>query len=141
MATASYIPPNRAPHSVRALGSKVLQLGPSKVRREHLLWLRLARARIATPVCLSISRLQIWPARKGQELSPSPRETLQLNRTFLEAHGITVDTVLTQSASGIQVPRLPTLILIRSDGKILNSWEGQPRDSVQRSVLKALGES
>jgi len=82
-------------------------------------------------------------ARKtGTRIVAVSVETTLVNRAFLGSHGIAVDAVLLQSDSGVKVPHLPTLILVRGDGTIVNSWEGQPRDdATQRSVLKALGKS
>jgi len=80
--------------------------------------------------------------RAGARIVAVTAEPVQVNRAFLESHGIAVDAALSQSDSGIQVSHLPTLILVRSDGTVVNSWVGQIRDTaVQKSVLKSLGKS
>jgi hypothetical protein len=80
--------------------------------------------------------------RAGTRIVAVTAETPQVNHAFLESHGIAIDAILSQSDSGIQTSRIPTLILVQKDGTVVDSWIGQPRDTtVQRSVLKAVGKS
>lgn len=77
--------------------------------------------------------------KTGTRIVAITQEAPRVNRTFLESHGIAVESALSQSDSGLQVMHTPTLILLRRDGTIIDSWVGQPRDErAQQSIMKAL---
>jgi peroxiredoxin len=61
------------------------------------------------------------------------------NRKFLESNGITVDRVLSGAATGVRVKGVPSLILVRRDGVVIDSWAGQARgESSERMVLQVI---
>jgi hypothetical protein len=63
------------------------------------------------------------------------------NRRFLASNGIAVDAVVSGRASGVQVKGVPSLMLVRRDGSVIDSWSGQPRDkSYAHVVLAAINE-
>lgn len=66
-------------------------------------------------------------------------EDAKVNRTFLASHGIGVETVLSQPESGVQIPVVPSLILVKGDGTVIDSWSGRPTDaSYERLVIEAI---
>jgi hypothetical protein len=57
------------------------------------------------------------------------------------AVGISVDRALSQPESGVQVPQVPSLILVRRDGMVVDSWTGRADSAIEKSALKALGKN
>jgi len=65
-----------------------------------------------------------------------------LNKAFLASHGIEVEKALSQTESGVRVPQVPALILVRGDGTIIDSWLGRAtKTALQRAVIKVVGKS
>jgi thioredoxin-related protein len=60
------------------------------------------------------------------------------NRAFLASNGVFVDSVLTTEESGFRVPTVPSMILMRKDGSVIDSWTGLADSSLQQAALRAL---
>jgi peroxiredoxin len=77
--------------------------------------------------------------RRGIKVVAVTREDLAENRKFLESNGIAVDRVLSGAAAGVRVKGVPSLILVRRDGTVIDSWAGQPHgESSERKVLQLI---
>jgi thiol-disulfide isomerase/thioredoxin len=77
--------------------------------------------------------------RVGAQVVAVCGEAPDVNRAYLASNGISVDRALSQPDSGVQVPQVPSLILVGRDGTVVDSWTGQADSAIEKSALKALG--
>jgi hypothetical protein len=81
-------------------------------------------------------------ARKvGTRVVAVSGEAPAVNETYLTSHGIAVERVLSQVESGVVVPQVPSLILVRRDGTVVDSWTGRADEAVARSAMTALSKN
>jgi hypothetical protein len=78
-------------------------------------------------------------ARKvGTRVVAVSGEASEVNQAYLVSHGIVVERVLSQAESGVHVPQVPSLILVRGDGTVVDSWTGLADGAFERSAMKAV---
>jgi len=61
-----------------------------------------------------------------------------VNKAFLGSEGITVDSVISDVASKVEIRGTPSLILVDRDGKVSNRWTGKLSDAKENDVLAAI---
>ncbi len=66
------------------------------------------------------------------------REDPDVNKNYLAASGVAVDDVLFADDDGIRVAATPTLLLLRSDGSIVNSWVGKLTAAQEKEIWSSL---
>jgi len=64
-------------------------------------------------------------------------EKVDLNRDYLSRNGVTVDSVVSDVDAKVRVAATPTLILVGSDGTILQSWIGKLNPKQEKDVETA----
>jgi hypothetical protein len=78
--------------------------------------------------------------RRGTRALAVTFEDLAENQKFLESYGVKVEKVLSAAAVGVRVNGVPSLVLVRQDGVVIDSWVGQPEnESLERMVLRMVG--
>jgi hypothetical protein len=65
-------------------------------------------------------------------------ENLFVNRDYLRKNGVIADGYGSIADSGVLARATPTLILVRRDGTVLNSWTGQLSEKEEQSLLASL---
>lgn len=65
-------------------------------------------------------------------------EDPSVNRAYLLANAVQVESVASTANNGLKPVPTPTLILVGSDGKVINSWVGQLAAEREAEVLKAV---
>jgi len=83
-------------------------------------------------------RLTETARKAGARVVAVSAEDPAANRAFLLANGVQVDTVASLSESGLKQSPTPTLILIRGNGKVVNSWVGQLPSDREAEVIRAV---
>ncbi len=76
--------------------------------------------------------------KKGIRVVAVTGEAPAINQAYLASHGIATEKALSQPESGIQVPRVPSLILVRSNGTVIDAWTGMADNAFKQAALKAL---
>lgn len=61
------------------------------------------------------------------------------NRAYLASQGVQVDAALDIAATGVSVRGTPTLILVRRDGTVIQSWPGKLGSASEAAVLRLAG--
>ncbi len=61
------------------------------------------------------------------------------NGQYLASHGVVVDGVVEALANKITVSQTPTVIVVRSDGTVTNSWTGLLSSGGEDAILSTLG--
>jgi hypothetical protein len=74
--------------------------------------------------------------RAGTRIVAVTPEPPPINRAFLETNGVPVDASLSAQQSGVVVAQTPLLILVRSDGSIIDSWVGALDSANEARVLR-----
>jgi len=74
----------------------------------------------------------------GTKVIAVAAEPTAANQTFLNSNGITVDSSLSLTESGMSIPTVPSLILARGDGTVIESWTGLADAGFERSALGAV---
>jgi peroxiredoxin len=59
-------------------------------------------------------------------------------REYMEKHGLSIKAVSGVDFRAFKVPLIPSMVLIDSDGRILDSWVGQLTPASEKDVLEAL---
>lgn len=65
-------------------------------------------------------------------------EDLAPNKAFLKTNGISVDTVLSDVKSGIQIRGTPTLVIVDGGGKVIGTWAGKLSAEKEQDVMSAI---
>lgn len=60
------------------------------------------------------------------------------NREYLLANGVTVETVASVRKNSIRLRATPTLVLVRSDGKVMRVWNGLLNGASEEEVLQSV---
>jgi hypothetical protein len=76
--------------------------------------------------------------RSGVRLVGATSEEPSANETYLASNQILAKAIVSIEKSELRVSATPTLILVRSDGRVVNSWVGQLPEAQEREVLKAM---
>jgi len=63
------------------------------------------------------------------------------NEAFLRKNGVVVDRVISGGRNGLPAGGTPTLVLVRNDGSIVNSWRGKLNPEREEEVIQALSGS
>ena len=84
-------------------------------------------------------RLREVAQRAGTRMVAVTPEDPDTNRTYLDQNGVSVETVVSLTKNSIRVRLTPTLILLKSDGVVVNSWQGQLASNLEHDVLSAIG--
>lgn len=74
----------------------------------------------------------------GVQVLAATAESPEVNREYLHSHGVLPDDVASLEKTGLRAPRTPTLVLIRSDGTVENSWRGKLDEVGQKTVMAAV---
>ncbi|SRR5579884_2016189 len=97
------------------------------------------------PYCLASmpfhKRVADAARERGTKVIAVCAEAPAVNRAYLASHGIAVERVLSQMESGVLVPQVPTIILVKQDGTVIGSWTGLADGAFARSAIQALGKS
>lgn len=65
-------------------------------------------------------------------------EDVRANDSYLRSNGVIVDRVVSALANGLKPAGTPTLVLVRADGRVVNSWRGRLSPEREREVVRAL---
>jgi thioredoxin-related protein len=84
------------------------------------------------------SRLTSLAHGKGTRIVALTSEDTRINRSFLEAHGVTIDSVVALKDDKLKVFGTPTLILVGNDGTVLSSWVGKLAPEKESEVIGKL---
>jgi len=74
----------------------------------------------------------------GTRIVAVSAEDINVNREYLLSNSVPVELVASITKSGIVSAGTPTLLLVRSDGKVINSWRGRLDEPGERQVFGAL---
>jgi hypothetical protein len=74
----------------------------------------------------------------GVRIIGATGEDLNVNQVYLRSYQVSVDATLSTAQNQIHASATPTLILVRSDGQVVNSWVGQLQEAQENEVLKAI---
>jgi hypothetical protein len=81
-------------------------------------------------------RLAIAAKHGGTRIVAVTPELPPANRAFLESNDVPIDASLSIPQSGVSVQQTPTLILVRRDGTVINSWLGQLSAEKEGQILR-----
>jgi thioredoxin-related protein len=84
------------------------------------------------------SRLSQQARANGVRIVALTPEDVGVNKTFLSAHGVSTDTVAGLKDNRLKVSATPTLILVRSDGTVVNSWVGKIATEKEAEVMATI---
>lgn len=79
--------------------------------------------------------------RAGVRIVGLSAEDVEGTRKFLESYGVHCDSVVSTAAGGITVQAVPALVLVRGNGKVINSWAGKLDEASEGDVLRAISGS
>jgi hypothetical protein len=75
-------------------------------------------------------------ARKhGTRLLSYTNEALDSNREFFAEHGVTVDAVIDAHDSKVTLDATPTLIVVKSDGRVVQAWRGKLNSEQETQLI------
>ena len=84
------------------------------------------------------SRLTNVAHENGTRIVALTYEDTGANQSFLETHGVTIDTVLALRDNKLNVFATPTLILVGNDGRVVSSWVGKLTPEKESEVIGKL---
>jgi hypothetical protein len=74
----------------------------------------------------------------GVRLVAATAEDVSANQAYLLEHGLRIESVVSTVKNEVQAPATPTLLLIRNDGRVVNSWVGKLSEAQEKEVLKTI---
>ena len=79
--------------------------------------------------------------RAGAQVVAVCGEAPEVNRAYLSSNGISADRALSQPDSRVLVSQVPSLILVRRDGTVVDSWSGQADSAIEKAALQSLAKN
>lgn len=76
--------------------------------------------------------------QSGVRLVGATSEELDANRSYLSSNSVPTEAVVSVEDNHIKASATPTLILVRSNGQVVNSWVGQLPEAREGEVLKTI---
>ena len=76
--------------------------------------------------------------RGGTRIVAVTAENPERNRAYLTSNGVRVDTVVPIGMNTMRLAATPTLVLVQSDGRVINSWRGRLAGDAEHEVLSAV---
>jgi len=76
--------------------------------------------------------------QSGVRLVGATSEELDANRSYLSSNHIPTESVVSIEGNQIKASATPTLILVRRNGRVVNSWVGQLKEAREEEVLKTI---
>jgi hypothetical protein len=74
----------------------------------------------------------------GARLVAATAEPLDMNRQYLRSNGVNVDDVISSIENGLRFRGTPTLVLVSSNGEVVNAWDGKLPEDKEREVFATL---
>jgi hypothetical protein len=74
----------------------------------------------------------------GVRLVGATSEDPEANRSYLASNDIRADAVISADDNHIMASGTPTLILVRNNGQVVNSWVGQLKEARENEVLETI---
>jgi hypothetical protein len=74
----------------------------------------------------------------GVRLLGASGEEPKANEAYLASNQVYADAIVSTDKNKIHASATPTLILVRNDGRVVNSWVGQLPEAQENEVLKAI---
>lgn len=74
---------------------------------------------------------------RGTRVVAVAAEPPDVNRTYLQKHGVSFETVVSSQKSSMKIVATPTLVLVRTNGVVLGAWQGQLSDGAGERVMSA----
>jgi len=84
---------------------------------------------------------QLAKAQGGTRLVAVLPQPVEQGKSYFERLGVSVDEVRQSSLSSINVRGTPTLILVNSDGVVIDTWVGKLRAEDEAEVLSKMAEA
>jgi hypothetical protein len=76
--------------------------------------------------------------RSGVRVVGATGEEPKVNAAYLSSNQVSLNAVVSTDKNQIHASGTPTLIMVRNDGVVVNSWVGQLQESEENEVLKAM---
>jgi len=83
-------------------------------------------------------RLAVSAKRAGVRFVAASGEDLKKNADYLSSNQVSPDAIISAEKNQIPASATPLLILVRGDGRVVNSWTGQLGESQEKEVLHTI---
>lgn len=135
-----YIHQSQGGHAVFASGSQIH--GTSALDLSSAPRTLIIETSSTCPYCLAsmpfYKRVVDTARKSGTKIVAVCGESPAVNQAYLTSHGIFAERVLSQAESGLQVSLVPTVALVRRDGKVIGSWTGLADKTFELAATKAI---